>query len=94
MISRSVGEKGVVIAGEFFSPLKMLHFTMGPVNTVYFLMEYPEKSRRAGQLHEEAQLKCIEQTVKSGVRVIMSMDNLDTMFHPPDYVRGILIILL
>ena len=36
--------KGIVIAGEFFSPLKMLHFAMGPVNTVYFLMEYPEKA--------------------------------------------------
>jgi uroporphyrinogen-III decarboxylase len=38
-------------------------------------------------LHEEAQLRCIGQTVKSGVRVIMSMDNLDTMFHPPDYIQ-------
>jgi uroporphyrinogen-III decarboxylase len=65
----------------------MLHFTMGPVNAVYFLMEYPEKARELVMLHEAAQLKCIEQTVKSEVRVIMSMDNLDTMFHPPDYVE-------
>ncbi|MBK7713023.1 MAG: hypothetical protein IPJ37_20365 [Bacteroidales bacterium] len=86
-ISRTVGEKGLVIAGEFFSPLKMMHFTMGPVNTVYFLMEYPELAKEVVVLHEEAQLRCIEQTVKSGVKVIMSMDNLDTMFHPPDYVQ-------
>jgi len=86
--SKSVGEKGIVIAGEFFSPLKMLHFTIGPVNTVYFLMEYPEKAGELVLLHEAAQLRCIEQTVKSGVRVIMSMDNLDTMFHPPDYVQA------
>jgi hypothetical protein len=86
-LSKSVGEKGIVIAGEFFSPLKMLHLAMGPVNTVYFLMEYPEKARELVNLHEEAQLRCIGQTVKSGVRVIMSMDNLDTMFHPPDYVQ-------
>lgn len=86
-ISRTVGEKGLVIAGEFFSPLKMMHFTMGPVNTVYFLMEYPELAKEVVVLHEEAQLRCIEQTVKSGVKVIMSMDNLDTMFHPPDYVE-------
>jgi hypothetical protein len=86
-ISKSVGEKGVVIAGEFFSPLKMMHLAMGPVNTVYFLMEYPEKARELVELHEEAQLKGIEQTVKGGVRVIMSMDNLDTMFHTPDYVE-------
>jgi hypothetical protein len=86
-ISRSVGENGLVIAGEFFSPLKMLHLAMGPVNTVYFLMEYPEKARELVLLHEMAQLKCIEQTVKKGVRVVMAMDNLDTMFHPPDYVE-------
>jgi len=84
---RSVGDQGIVIAGEFFSPLKMLHFTMGPVNSVYFLMEYPERAGELVMLHEAAQLRCIEQTVKSGVRVIMSMDNLDTMFHPPDYVQ-------
>jgi len=86
-VCHTLGDHGIVIAGEFFSPLKMLHFTMGPVNTVYFLMEYPEKARELVKLHEEAQLRCIEQTVKSGVRVIMSMDNLDTMFHPPDYVQ-------
>jgi hypothetical protein len=86
-VRRSVGEKGIVIAGEFFSPLKMLHFAMGPVSTVYFLMECPEKAAELIKLHEEAQLRCIEQTVKSGVRVIMSMDNLDTMFHPPDHVE-------
>ncbi len=85
--SKSVGGNGLVIAGEFFSPLKMLHLTMGPVNTVYFLMGYPEKAKELILLHEEAQLKIIGETVKSGVRVIMSMDNLDTLFHPPDYVE-------
>ncbi len=86
-ICRLTGDSGIAVAGEFFSPLKMFHLSMGPVNTVYFLMEYPEKARELVELHEESQLKCIEQTVKGGVRVIMSMDNLDTMFHPPDYVR-------
>ena len=86
-ICNSVGEKGFVIAGEFFSPLKMMHLTMGPVNTVFSLMENPEKAQQLLEFHEESQLRCIEQAVKSGVRVIMSMDNLDTMFHPPDYVR-------
>ena len=86
-ICNSVGNKGIVIAGEFFSPLKMLHFAMGPVNTVYFLMEYPEKAKELINLHEKAQFDCIKECVDNGVRVIMSMDNLDTMFHPPDYVR-------
>ena len=86
-ISKEGGENGVVIAGEFFSPLKMLHFAMGPVNTVYFLMEYPEQAKHLFELHEKAQLDCIKQTVENGVKVIMAMDNLDTMFHPPDYVQ-------
>jgi hypothetical protein len=86
-ICNSVADNGIVVAGEFFSPLKMMHFTMGPVNTVYFLMEYPEQAKQLIDLHEKAQLDCIKQTVESGVKVIMAMDNLDTMFHPPDYVN-------
>ena len=86
-ICRCVGGSGIVIAGEFSSPLKMLHLAMGPINSVYFLMEYPEPARELLELHETAQLNCIQQCVENGVRVIMSMDNLDTMFHPPDYVR-------
>jgi hypothetical protein len=87
-VSRQVGEKGMVVVGDFFSPLKMLHFTMGPVNSVYFLMEQPEFARRILDIHEEAQLDLVRQTVSNGVRVIMSMDNLDTMFHPPEYVEA------
>jgi hypothetical protein len=85
-ICQSVGENGIVIAGEFFSPLKMLHFAMGPINSVYFLMELPDKAKSILDLHEKAQLDCMRQCAENGVRVIMSMDNLDTMFHPPDYV--------
>lgn len=86
-ICQLVGEKGVVIAGEFFSPLKMLHFTMNPINSVYFLMEFPEPAGEILRLHEKAMLECMKVCVESGVRVVMSMDNLDTMFHPPDYVK-------
>jgi hypothetical protein len=85
-ICQSVGENGIVIAGEFFSPLKMLHFAMGPINSVYFLMEFPDQAKSILDLHEKAQLDCLRQCVENGVKVIMSMDNLDTMFHPPDYV--------
>ena len=84
---QSAGNKGLIIAGEFFSPLKMLHLAMGPVSSVYFLMEYPVQARQLLELHEKAQLDCIRKCVENGVTAIMSMDNLDTMFHPPDYVR-------
>lgn len=87
-VRKNVGENGIVIAGEFFSPLKMLHFTMGPINSVYFLMEHPEFSKRLLDLHEKAELDLVREVVSNGVKVIMSMDNLDTMFHPPDYVEA------
>ena len=87
-ICRTVGDSGIVIVGEFFSPLKMLHIAMGPVNSVYFLMEQPEFSSRILALHEAAQLDLVRECVVNGVNVLMSMDNLDTMFHPPDYVEA------
>lgn len=87
-VCRDVGEKGIVIVGDMFSPLKMLHFAMGPVNSVYFLMEQPEFSKRILDLHEQSMLNLVRQCMAGGVRVIMSMDNLDTMFHPPQYVEA------
>jgi hypothetical protein len=87
-IQQKVGDSGQVVLGEFFSPLKMLHLVMDPVNTVYFLLEDPGFARTLLDLHENAQLDLVKQCVSKGVKVIMSMDNLDTMFHPPDFVKA------
>lgn len=87
-VCKDVGERGVVIVGDLFSPLKMLHFAMGPINSVYFLLEQPEFSRRLLDMHEQAMLDLALQCVTNGVPVIMSMDNLDTVFHPPDFVEA------
>jgi hypothetical protein len=86
-VCQEVGEQGIVIVGDLFSPLKMLHFAMGPVNTVYLLIDQPEFSKRILDLHEQSMLDLVKQCMTNGVKVIMSMDNLDTMFHPPDYVE-------
>ncbi len=86
-IQKQVGTEGVTVVGDFFSPLKMLHLTMGPINSVYFLMEQPEYASRLMKMHENAQLELVKQAVSGGVEAIMSMDNLDTMFHPPEYVE-------
>jgi uroporphyrinogen-III decarboxylase len=51
-------------------------------------MEQPEFARRIMDLHENAQLDLVRQTASGGVKVIMSMDNLDTMFQPPEYVEA------
>lgn len=87
-IQQKVGEAGIVVVGDFFSPLKMLHLVMDPIQTVYFLMEEPEFAKSLLNLHENAQLDIIRQCVSSGVMAIMAMDNLDTMFHTPDYVEA------
>jgi uroporphyrinogen-III decarboxylase len=87
-ICNKVGDKGVVVVGDFFSPLKMLHIVMNPVESVYFLMDQPEYAKSLLEIHEDAQLDLVKQCVSKGVKVIMSMDNLDTIFHPPDYVEA------
>lgn len=84
---RSVHSGGVVVAGEVYSPLKLLHLLLGPVNTTYMLMDFPERAEAILKMHEMAQLELVRQIATAGVPAIMSMDNLDTMFHPPRYVE-------
>jgi uroporphyrinogen-III decarboxylase len=83
-----VGDDGVIVAGELHSPLKMMHFAMGPIETVYCITDYPERARAIMRLHEQAQLDLINVMAKAGVSAMMSQDNLDTMFHPPEYVKS------
>jgi uroporphyrinogen-III decarboxylase len=86
-IQQAVGPQGVVIAGELHCPLKMLHFTMGPERTTYLLVDHPERAAELLALHEAAQLDLVRQMVTAGVPVVMSMDNLDAVFHTPAYVE-------
>jgi len=82
-----VGDRGIVMAGELFSPLKMLHVLMGPIDTTYFLMDFPERASELLALHEAAQLDLVRQMADAGVRVMVSMDNLDALFHTPTYLE-------
>lgn len=86
-IQQRVGPNGVVIAGEVCSPLKMLHMLVGPADTTYLLEDAPERAAEIMAQHEATQLDLIGQMLAAGVRVVMSMDNLDTVFHPPHYVE-------
>jgi uroporphyrinogen-III decarboxylase len=83
----AVGPQGLVIAGELHCPLKMLHFTMGPERTTYLLVDEPERAAELLALHEAAQLDLVRQMAVAGVPVVMSMDNLDAVFHTPAYVE-------
>ncbi len=85
--SERVGPEGCVIAGEIFSPLKLLHVLLNPINTTYLLADYPERARELLAIHEAAMLDLTRQMAEAGVRVMMSMDNIDTAFHTPPYVE-------
>jgi uroporphyrinogen decarboxylase len=82
-----VGDDGQVIAGELYSPLKLLHLVMGPIETTYLLHDHPERARELLGRHEVAMLDLVRQLAGAGVRVVMAMDNLDTTFHPPRLVE-------
>jgi len=86
-IRKRVGDNGVVVAGELTSPLKMLHVLLGPQDTTYFLMDFPERAAELLAIHEAAQLDLVRQMAQAGVRVMMAMDNLDSAFHPPRFIE-------
>lgn len=81
-----VGPDGVVVAGELFSPLKMLHLAAGAAEAVYLLEDHPGRCAEWMAAHEVAQLDLLRQMLDAGVEAVMSMDNLDAAFHPPAYV--------
>ncbi|MDC7231676.1 MAG: uroporphyrinogen decarboxylase family protein [Spirochaetales bacterium] len=82
------GDSGFPVAGEFFSPLKMLHLYLGPVETTFLLSDNPETALRLMKIHEESQLDLMKEMTASDVKAVMAMDNLDSMFHPPHYVEA------
>jgi hypothetical protein len=86
----AVGGDGVVVGGELIGPLKLLHYAANPINTSYLLMDEAEKSGPIAELlalHEAAMTDLARQMAEAGVRVMMAMDNLDTLFHPPSFVE-------
>ena len=82
-----VGDHGIVVAGELWSPLKALHLLAGAVNATYLIADNEARVRELLALHEAAQLDLVRQIAEAGVPAMMSMDNLDTAFHPPAYVE-------
>lgn len=82
-----VGDGGLVVAGELFSPLKVLHLLAGAVNTTYLITDEEDRVRELLALHEAAQLDLVRQIATAGVPAMMAMDNLDTAFHTPAYVE-------
>jgi len=82
-----VGNDGLVVGGELFSPLKALHLLAGAVNTTYLIDDDEPRVRELLALHEAAQLELVRQIAAAGVPAMMAMDNLDAAFHTPTYLE-------
>ena len=82
-----VGDDGLVVAGELFSPLKALHLLAGAVNATYLITDDEPRVRELLALHEAAQLDLVRQIAAAGVPAMMAMDNLDAAFHTPAYLE-------
>ena len=63
---QQVGSQGLVMAGELHSPLKMLHFTMGPEKTTYLLVDMPGRAAELLARHEAAQLNLVGRWPRPG----------------------------
>jgi uroporphyrinogen-III decarboxylase len=79
---------GMLCAGELVSPLKMLHLVMGPEQTTFFLADQPDRAASWMRMHHRQQIEALHKMLEAGIRSVMSMDNLDTMFHPPHYIKN------
>ena len=62
----AVGDDGVVVAGEVYSPLKLFHIHLGAVNSVYALTDYPDEAKELLNLHEEQMLALIASMADAG----------------------------
>lgn len=82
-----VGDDGFVVAGELFSPLKVLHLLAGAINTTYLIADDEDRVRELLAVHEAAQLDLVRQIGMAGVPAMMAMDNLDSAFHTPAYIE-------
>lgn len=87
-IENEIGDDGIAVAGEFFSPLKMLHIYFGQVEATFLLVDREKRIRPLLDIHEKRQLALLQEMLENNISVFMSMDNLDSMFHPPQYVEN------
>jgi len=84
-LDREVGEDGLVMVGEVACPLKQLHFFARADNTVYLLYDHEKEMMELMEIYAEKALALMRELVSKGIKVIMTMDNLDSLFYTPDF---------
>ncbi|MFC1614687.1 uroporphyrinogen decarboxylase family protein [Gemmatimonadota bacterium] len=83
-----VGEEGLVIVGEFTCPLKQLHWHARADNAIYLLFDHEKEMMELMDIYSEKVLEfCRELVNRYGVKVVMTMDNLDSLFYTPDQFK-------
>ncbi|MCP5119839.1 MAG: hypothetical protein GY953_54265, partial [bacterium] len=83
-----VGEDGVVMVHAQQSPLKVFHWLAGPENATLFIADHPDELQALARIHEAKVLALIESAVDHPTaEVFITLDNLDSSFHPPSYYR-------
>ncbi|MEA2062268.1 MAG: uroporphyrinogen decarboxylase family protein [Gemmatimonadota bacterium] len=82
---KKVGQDGLVIVGEFTCPLKQLHWNARADSSIYLLFDHEKEMIELMEIYEAKVLEfCTELVNSHGVKVVMTMDNLDSMFYTPD----------
>jgi hypothetical protein len=84
-LESAIGDLGMNIFGEFSNPLKLFHFACNPTNTTYLICDNPLEVQEIMEIHTSKCLQTARQAIEGGVKVIMTMDNLDEFFFPPPY---------
>jgi hypothetical protein len=83
-----VGHDGVVMASMTQSPLKTFHWLAGPENTSFFITDHPDEMRELAAIHAAAALRLLERVAaQPEVEILISNDNMDSLFYPPRYFR-------
>lgn len=84
-LTSNLGAGGVVIAGEVTSPLKQLHLCARADHSTFLLHDHEKSMLELMDIYAEKALEMIDKLVRSGIKVVMTMDNLDSIFYPPPY---------
>jgi uroporphyrinogen-III decarboxylase len=50
-------------------------------------MDQPDRTAELLRIHEQSQIDLVRQIAQAGVPAMVSMDNLDAVFHSPSYVQ-------
>lgn len=82
-----IGDNGVWCVPIECCPLKRLHILAGQVQSTYFLMDYEKEIIELMEIYAEKIIRLANQSVQRETMVLISCDNLDSLFYPPNFIE-------